>query len=119
MIIALILAVALFLLAIASHLAILGVGHRLLGRRRDTLAKLGVSLLVLSSHFLVAILFAVGFWLIGSFVCYSFAALDAFVKADAATIAPPLRASAPYLRFVCLGLGRLVNLHAHRERESA
>ena len=62
MIIALILAVALFLLAIASHLAILGVGHRLLGRRRDTLAKLGVSLLVLSSHFLVAILFAVGFF---------------------------------------------------------
>ncbi|HAL90006.1 MAG TPA: two pore domain potassium channel family protein [Erythrobacter sp.] len=27
------------------------------------MAKLGVSLLVLSSHFLVAILFAVGFWL--------------------------------------------------------
>ncbi|HCY02053.1 MAG TPA: two pore domain potassium channel family protein, partial [Erythrobacter sp.] len=50
MIIALILSVFLFLLAIASHLAILGVGHRLLGRRRDTLAKLGVSLLVLSSH---------------------------------------------------------------------
>ena len=54
--------------------------------------------------------FAVGFWLIGSFVCYSFAALDAFVKADAATIAPPLRASAPYLRFVCLGLGLILGL---------
>ena len=35
--------------------------------------------------------FAVGFWAVGSLVCYSFAALDAFVKADAATIAPPLR----------------------------
>ena len=54
--------------------------------------------------------FAVGFWLIGSLVCYSFAALDAFVKADAATIAPPLRASAPYLRFVCLGLGLILGL---------
>ncbi|WP_249171954.1 hypothetical protein [Erythrobacter sp. JK5] len=63
MITALLLAVLLFLSAVASHLAILGVGHRLLDRRRDTLAKLAVSLLVLASHFLVAILFAAGFWL--------------------------------------------------------
>ena len=54
--------------------------------------------------------FAVGFWAVGSLVCYSFAALDAFVKADAATIAPPLRSSAPYLRFVCLGLGLILGL---------
>ena len=54
--------------------------------------------------------FAVGFWAVGSLVCYSFAALDAFVKADAATIAPPLRASSPYLRFVCLGLGLVIGL---------
>ena len=54
--------------------------------------------------------FSVGFWLIGSLVCYSFAALDAFVKADAATVAPPLRSSAPYLRFVCLGLGLVIGL---------
>ena len=63
MITALLLAVFLFLAAVASHLAILGVGHRLLDRRRDTLGKLAVSLLVLASHFLVAILFAAGFWL--------------------------------------------------------
>lgn len=63
MITALLLAVLLFLAAVASHLAILGVGHRLLDRRRDTLAKLAVSLLVLASHFLVANLFAAGFWL--------------------------------------------------------
>ena len=63
MITALLLSVFLFLSAVASHLAILGVGHRLLDRRRDTQAKLAVSLLVLASHFLVAILFAAGFWL--------------------------------------------------------
>ena len=63
MITALLLSVFLFLSAVASHLAILGVGHRLLDRRRDTQAKLAVSLIVLASHFLVAILFAAGFWL--------------------------------------------------------
>ena len=51
MITALLLSVFLFLSAVASHLAILGVGHRLLDRRRDTQAKLAVSLLVLASHF--------------------------------------------------------------------
>lgn len=48
MITALLLAVFLFLAAVSSHLVILGVGHRLVDRRRDTLGKLAVSLLVLT-----------------------------------------------------------------------
>ena len=63
MIAALLLATALFLLSVASHLVFLKGGTALLERRRNLLAKLGISLLVLCSHLLVAIYFAVGLWL--------------------------------------------------------
>lgn len=53
----------LFLVVIYAHLSILGVGHSLASERQDLLAKLTISLLVLFSHLLVAVLFAVGFWL--------------------------------------------------------
>lgn len=53
---------------------------------------------------------AVAFWATGSLVCYSFAALAAFVKADAATVAPPLRASAPWTSKLCLVAGLLLGL---------
>ena len=51
------------MVAIYAHLSILGVGHSLASERQDLLAKLTISLLVLFSHLLVAVLFAVGFWL--------------------------------------------------------
>ena len=63
MIAALVLAIALFLASVGAHLSILGVGHRMLDARRNFSAKLGVALLVLASHLLVATLFAGGFWL--------------------------------------------------------
>lgn len=59
---ALLLSVALFLLAIASHLTTLGAAHRLVDRRTDLSAKMAVSLMVLFSHLLVAALFGFGFW---------------------------------------------------------
>ena len=58
---ALLLSVALFLLAIASHLTTLGAAHRLVDRRTDLSAKMAVSLMVLFSHLLVAALFGFGF----------------------------------------------------------
>ena len=63
MIAALILAIALFLASVGMHLSILGAGHRVLDAPGSFSAKLGVALLVLASHLLVATLFAGGFWL--------------------------------------------------------
>ena len=63
MIAALILAIALFLASVGVHLSILGAGHRMLDAPGNFSAKLGVALLVLASHLLVATLFAGGFWL--------------------------------------------------------
>ena len=72
MVIALGLAMALFLLSVGLHLASLGVGHRWLARRNDFAVKLAISLLVLLSHLLVVTLFATGFglgveWGLGTF----------------------------------------------------
>jgi hypothetical protein len=63
MLLALTIATSLFLLSIWSHLAILGVGHSLAGKRHNLSAKFAISLLVLFSHLFVAVLFAAGFWL--------------------------------------------------------
>mgnify|MGYP003429488799 CR=1 FL=1 len=57
---ALLLSVALFLLAIASHLTTLGAAHRLVDRRTDLSAKMAVSLMVLFSHLPRAALFCSG-----------------------------------------------------------
>ena len=72
MVIALSLAIALFLLSVGLHLASLGMGHRLLAQRNDIAVKLAISLLVLLSHLLVVSLFATGFelgvvWGLGTF----------------------------------------------------
>ncbi len=72
MVIALGLAMALFLLSVGLHLASLGVGHRWLARRNDFAVKLAISLLVFLSHLLVVALFATGFglgveWGLGTF----------------------------------------------------
>ena len=63
MIAALLLAVVLFLLSLASHLVFLQRGAALLNHRDDMLARLAIALIVLASHLLVAIYFALGFWL--------------------------------------------------------
>lgn len=63
MISALVLAVVLFLLAIASHLAVLGAAHGVVDKHSGLPAKMMVSLMVLFSHLLVAALFGLGFWL--------------------------------------------------------
>ena len=63
MIAALLLAVVLFLLSLASHLVFLQRGAALLNLRDDMLARLAIALIVLASHLLVAIYFALGFWL--------------------------------------------------------
>ena len=63
MIVALLLAVVLFLLSVGSHLLILNKGHQLLDQHSTLTLKLAIALLVLFSHLLVAAFFAAGFWL--------------------------------------------------------
>lgn len=72
MIAALLLGIILFVLSLASHLAILGRGRALLAKRHDLVAQLVIALIVLASHLLVAIYFAVAFrlgteWGLGGF----------------------------------------------------
>jgi len=79
---ALLLSVALFLLAIASHLTTLGAAHRLVDRRTDLSAKMAVSLMVLFSHLLVAALFGFGFWFGTAWGLGSFDTPDAMTWMD-------------------------------------
>ena len=79
---ALLLSVALFLLAIASHLTTLGAAHRLVDRRTDLSATMAVSLMVLFSHLLVAALFGFGFWFGTAWGLGSFDTPDAMTWMD-------------------------------------